>query len=314
METYKLYTDGSYYPSQKLACIGGYLLDPQGEVVFEFSEQVDATLSKYHELVALEFGLKKCLEHCVEHVDCYSDDIYIRRFNNDILSEWDTKPIHIKQSILSLKQYFKSIQFKHIRRNKNKRADKLANKAQLQYFYQHIFFRERKDIHSKKILTIPNIVCLEDYLDKGYSLTESQSLLSIESQSIDYVFDLNITVQDTENSQATLQIVNKDKSIVYYNHACEFETKKVNAKCLDLLYHGFQFFEAQFGKDKNIGLSIFSSDLHLKKFEMVLRKRFIFPQPETPLAQRFKEAAQIFNTIYLLEESEENSVEQEFFC
>ena len=64
---HQLYTDGSYYPDFKAAGIGGYLLNTQQELVWNFFELItDPQLFSRHEIIALEFGLKKCIEQGIK--------------------------------------------------------------------------------------------------------------------------------------------------------------------------------------------------------------------------------------------------------
>lgn len=304
--TYHLFTDGSYNPHLHISSIGGYLLDENKVTVFEFSEKlIQESLLKYHELVALQYGLKQCIAHNIKQVVCYSDDISLRNLNGlEVLERDNIDPVkkHLIENIIKLKQNFDGIEFRHIRRKFNKKADKLAERIQLAHFYDNIFFKERFEIQSQKLLNIPNLFCLEDFYDKKTSeedIEKIQETLEKKFLNSDMYFVLTIDTIDESNAVANMYSLDKNTHERQFLDYRQFEIKKVNSHCLDLIEAVFKNLELP--NKTNMGFMILSENLALKKFDMLLRKRFIFPKVKTPLADRFLASCEKFNNIILLD-------------
>jgi ribonuclease HI len=295
-----LYTDGSFNPNLNLASIGGYIIDENQNVLFEFSESIsDSYFFKYHELLALKKGLTLALDNNIKNLICLSDDIFIRFFNNlDILSlpSFEINKKNLIIQILQLKSQFDLIDFKFIERKFNKKADKLAEQTQIKYFYENIFFKERFEIKSTKFLNIPNLICIEDFYNSKpseHQLLEYSNNIAQLSHFSDFHLELHLKSINKDYSEATL--INKfDNSF----QQITFETKKVNSHCIALLTNYFLFLNPV--KSNSLSLFIKTDDLSLKKFDMLLRKRFIFPKPKTPLTQRFIQSCSLFKKIILL--------------
>lgn len=302
--TYHLFTDGSYNPHLHISSIGGYLLDENKHTVFEFSEKLtQESLLKYHELVALQHGLKQCIEHNIKQVVCYSDDISLRNLNGlEVLIRDNIDPVkkRVIEDIIQLKQNFDGIEFRHIRRKFNKKADKLAERIQLAHFYDNIFFKERFEIMSQKLLNIPNLVCLEDFYTKNSTpeqIEKSEENLEKVLLTSDMFYVLTLDTIDENNAVANIYSLDKTNNKKTFLDYRQFEIKKVNSHCLDLLEAVFKNVEHK----PSMGLMIISENLALKKFDMLLRKRFIFPKVKTPLADRFLASCENFTNIVLLD-------------
>lgn len=302
--THYLFTDGSYNPHLHISSIGGYLLDDNKDTVFEFAEKLTTEcLLKYHELVALQHGLNKCIEYNIKQLVCYSDDISLRNLNGlEVLIRENIDPVkkQILENIIELKQNFDGIEFRHIRRKFNKKADKLAERIQLAHFYDNIFFKERFEIESQKLLNISNLVCLEDFYNKTSTeedITKAEKNLEKVFLISDLFYVLTLDTIDEHNAVANIYSLDKNTKEKTFLDYRQFEIKKVNSHCLDLLEAVFKNVEYK----PNMGLMIISENLALKKFDMLLRKRFIFPKVKTPLADRFLASCDNFKEIYLLD-------------
>lgn len=306
--TYYLFTDGSYNPHIHISSIGGYLLNDNKEVIFEFSEKLlEKNFLKYHELAALKYGLEQCISHNVKNVVCYADDISLRNFNHlETVNEKHTiDPVKRKllEEIIELKKSFVVIEFRHILRKFNKKADKLAGRIQLEHFYDNIFFNERYQIDSLKLLNIPNLICLED----SYSEVSTATHIENESKIIEEKFAqselfylLELKTLDENNGVAHLYNIDKNTRQRTFIELRNFDIKKVNSHCLDLLDIGFK--NIHITPKPTLGLMIISENLALKKFDMLMRKRFIFPKIKTPLVDRFLESCSNFSQIVLISE------------
>lgn len=304
--TYYLFTDGSYNPHLHISSMGGYVVDENKEIVFEFSQKLtEESLLKYHELSALQLGLEKCISHHLKNIVCYSDDISLRNLNSlEVLERQDIIPAkrNLIENIIELKKEFDVIEFRHIRRKFNKKADKLAERIQLEHFYDNIFFKERFEIESQKLLKVPNLLCLEDLYTKNSTEVDIQnSQEKIEKQFLqsDLFFILKLDTIDENNGIANIYSLDKKTQQRNLLDFREFDIKKVNSHCLDLLEVAFK--TIQDNPKPTMGLIIESENLALKKFDMLLRKRFIFPKVKTPLADRFLAGCNHFSRIVLID-------------
>lgn len=125
---YKLYSDGCYFREFNAAGIGGYLLDNNNNIVFEFSERLsDKTYYDAHERMALCRALEKCVELNLqnESIEYFSDDkALMQNLDLNCLSEDSI----LGQEIMILKNQFSNIGFSYIPRDENKLADKLSRR------------------------------------------------------------------------------------------------------------------------------------------------------------------------------------------
>ncbi len=118
------------------ACRGNPGPASYGAVIYQHSKEI-ATTSNFignatnniAEYNGLYYGLLKCIELNINNIHVYGDSLLVI---NQMLGKWKVKSnnlITIYQKIQSLLPKFISIHFHHIPRNKNKRADQLANLA-----------------------------------------------------------------------------------------------------------------------------------------------------------------------------------------
>lgn len=124
----KLFTDGGARGNPGPAAIGGVLYDGDNKLA-EFSEYIGETTNNQAEYQALLKGLNLALENNVTELDCYLDsELVVRQLKKEYkVKDKDLAKIFVKVWNLSLK--FKSISFKHVKRELNKEADKLVNVA-----------------------------------------------------------------------------------------------------------------------------------------------------------------------------------------
>lgn len=130
---YQLYTDGSYIPRLNSASIGGYLLDPDGDTVFDFSCPIeDPKLYNYHEICALEHGLRKCLELKIKNLVYYGDDqslITILTKSPEYIENKFTENKQFRRlikNVYNILPFFDQVKLTWISREKNQRADSLS--------------------------------------------------------------------------------------------------------------------------------------------------------------------------------------------
>ncbi len=301
-----LYTDGSYNPQLKHSTVGGYLKNQEGQMIFDFSESIhDKNILLFHELFAMNLGIKKALAHGVKHLVCFSDDLSIQNFNKLTYLTDHYKNIHKRKlmlEIMDMKQKFESIHFKHIKRKYNKFADKLAEKSQIDYFYHHLTFTEHFNLEDKKKLKVPNLICAENFYHQPIPMDEMhkiQNHILQASEKSDHHILCQIYTKD--NKIAYLQMINKSfYQNNYVMYESSFDIKRVNAYALNAICDTLKMLINQQSIEQQMTLEIHTNHLALQKFEMVLRGKFIFPKLKTPLVDRFLQACSSFKHIILL--------------
>lgn len=125
---YKLYTDGGARGNPGPAGIGGVLY--KDDNLFDsFSSYIGRGTNNQSEYLAILKGIELALEHNIDTLDCFLDsELVVKQLNREYkVKNEELAKIFIKIYNLTLK--FKKITFTHIRREYNKEADALVNKA-----------------------------------------------------------------------------------------------------------------------------------------------------------------------------------------
>lgn len=128
MKNLKLYTDGGARGNPGPAGIGGVLSD-NGHKLAEFSEYIGQATNNQAEYQALLKGIELALENGAKQLDCYLDsELVVKQLNREYkVKDLDLQSLFTK--IWNLTYNFDKITFNHVRREKNKEADKLVNQA-----------------------------------------------------------------------------------------------------------------------------------------------------------------------------------------
>lgn len=193
--TYKLYTDGSYFQHFKVGGIGGYLLDDNDNKIWDFSEKLASSEHSFlvkHELHALEYGLKKCIENNIKEIKCFTDS----KDTAEILNIRDKEHLNFYveseptlKKIVPLLSQFNDISFYYVPREENKVADALSRKSLTKDFVgknqiidgafqlPNLFSTQQYNLKEKQIF-----VDLKRDLNNHYffNLTESASGLTVD--------------------------------------------------------------------------------------------------------------------------------------
>jgi len=124
----KLFTDGGSRGNPGPAAIGGVFYDGKNKLA-DFSKYIGATTNNQAEYQALEHGLKLAIKNNIKELACYLDsELVVKQVNKEYkVKDKALAKIFVKVWNLSLK--FKQISFTHVRREYNKEADALVNKA-----------------------------------------------------------------------------------------------------------------------------------------------------------------------------------------
>jgi len=108
----------------------GAVLYKNGEEIWGTCKYLgDQRTNNEAEYCALIFGLEYLVNNNIKNVSICGDSLLVINQINDIYKVKNTKLIPLYQKVIELKAYFDYIDFNHVYREHNKRADELANLA-----------------------------------------------------------------------------------------------------------------------------------------------------------------------------------------
>lgn len=122
-------TDGAARGNPGPAGIGAVLKDEAGKVVFEISEYLGERTNNQAEYMALIRALTKAAEAGAEEINVFADsELMVKQVKGlyKIKNE-GLKPLF--DEVKSLIRKFKGVNVSYVPRERNREADKLANKA-----------------------------------------------------------------------------------------------------------------------------------------------------------------------------------------
>ncbi len=128
-ETLTLFTDGGSRGNPGPSALGAVLFDQHGNVVKEISEYLGVTTNNQAEYRAVVAGLKAAKELGATRVDCKMDSLLVVKQMN---REWKVKDVNIAPLVVELHNLgvaIGTVTYTHVRREYNKHADALVNKA-----------------------------------------------------------------------------------------------------------------------------------------------------------------------------------------
>ncbi len=124
-----IFSDGGARGNPGPAGIGAVLYDQEKNKLAEISKYLGETTNNQAEYKALIAGLKKAKELEAKEVKCFLDsELVVKQLNREYkVKHKDLAPLFLE--VYNLSQYFSSIEFVHVPREKNVEADRLANLA-----------------------------------------------------------------------------------------------------------------------------------------------------------------------------------------
>ena len=124
-----IYTDGGARGNPGPAGIGCVLYDEKKNVVKEIAEYIGKTTNNQAEYKACLRAMEEAKKLDAEELEFYLDsELVVKQLNREYkVKNKELAPLFVK--IYNLSQQFKQVTFAHIRREKNKEADALANQA-----------------------------------------------------------------------------------------------------------------------------------------------------------------------------------------
>lgn len=129
MKKFILYTDGAARGNPGPAGAGAFICTGDGHVVAEVAEYLGETTNNVAEYRALVAGLKKLVEMGAEEIEIRADsELMVRQIQGRYrVKHPNLKPL-FEEAIALLKK-IPRYSIKHVEREKNKEADRLANQA-----------------------------------------------------------------------------------------------------------------------------------------------------------------------------------------
>lgn len=124
-----LFTDGGARGNPGPGAAGAVLVTDSGEKIKELGKFLGVCTNNEAEYQALIMGLTACKEKDATEVICFLDSELIVK---QLLGEYRVKSATLAgfyKKVLDLARGFKQIEYKHIRREKNKDADRLVNEV-----------------------------------------------------------------------------------------------------------------------------------------------------------------------------------------
>jgi ribonuclease HI len=123
--------DGCSKGNPGLAGIGAVIYN-EGQEIWSSSKFIGTKTNNYSEYSALIFGLQEALRLGIECLCVLGDSLLVINQLNGIYRVKSEDLLELYEEAVRLKNMFKYIEFNHIYREKNKRADELSNIALLQ--------------------------------------------------------------------------------------------------------------------------------------------------------------------------------------
>lgn len=136
MKKVYLYTDGGARGNPGPAGAGAVLFDESGAVIAEVNKYLGETTNNVAEYEAVRIGLQAIVEQCGK--EAARELTVVVRMDSELVckqlnGQYRVKNEKLKPLFAAVRAYctntFASITFEHVRREKNKHADKLANEA-----------------------------------------------------------------------------------------------------------------------------------------------------------------------------------------
>ena len=124
-----LFGDGGSRGNPGIAGCGGVIFDKDKKEIIRFKKFLGHQTNNYAEYMSLILGLEESLKLQITDLEVFMDSkLVIEQMNGN----WKIKHPQIKilwEKAKNLCENFNTVKFTHIRREKNKIADQMANKA-----------------------------------------------------------------------------------------------------------------------------------------------------------------------------------------
>jgi ribonuclease HI len=124
-----IHTDGGARGNPGPAGLGVYITDEAGKVLMEHSRYLGETTNNQAEYMAIIDALEHAKELGADEVDMYMDsELAVKQLNGEYrVRNAGLAPLFLR--IHNLRIGFRRVRFSHVRRERNKDADRLVNEA-----------------------------------------------------------------------------------------------------------------------------------------------------------------------------------------
>jgi ribonuclease HI len=124
-----IHTDGGARGNPGPAGLGVYITDPEGEVLMEHSRYLGEMTNNQAEYTAVIDALEHAHELGADEVDLFLDsELVVRQLSGEYrVKDQELAKLFIR--VWNLKTGLKKVRFTHVRRERNKEADRLVNEA-----------------------------------------------------------------------------------------------------------------------------------------------------------------------------------------
>jgi ribonuclease HI len=163
--------DGCSKGNPGLAGIGAVIYKDKEEI-WCGSKFIGVKTNNYSEYSALIFGLQQAIQMGIEHLNVLGDSLLVINQVNGVykVKADDLRELH--EEAVNLKKQFKYIEFNHVYRENNKRADALSNIAlDGDHVLESTF--QKEDTVEEKVLEDD----LENVLEDGFTLEKLEEII-----------------------------------------------------------------------------------------------------------------------------------------
>ncbi len=129
MEKFTLYTDGGSRGNPGPSAAGVVLCNSKEEIVKKGGKYLGKGTNNEAEYQALVLGLKTAIQEGVKNLECILDSELIVKQLKGIYKMKSPNLMGFFAEIKRLEPKFDSIEYKHVKREKNKEADAMVNLA-----------------------------------------------------------------------------------------------------------------------------------------------------------------------------------------
>ena len=129
LKTCILHIDGAARGNPGHAGAGVLMTDKDGNTIASITKYLGEQTNNFAEYQALDLGLQAALNNGFEAIQIFADSELLVRQIEGLYKVKSPNLQPIYQEAIKKIQRFKKFQIKHVPREKNKEADKLANKA-----------------------------------------------------------------------------------------------------------------------------------------------------------------------------------------
>lgn len=125
---YTLYTDGGARGNPGPGGIG-IVLYQEKEIIYEGSKYIGKCTNNEAEYMALIAGLTVAQQKNIKEIESYLDsELIVKQLNKEYKVKNERLNL-LYEKVISLVGSFDNVAFKHVKREKNKKADALVNEA-----------------------------------------------------------------------------------------------------------------------------------------------------------------------------------------